>query len=260
MPVLPASGVNAAVQRIAEQGGVLGNIPAVITHRGGWGPALQNTIENFRASIRAGANAVELDVRSTLDNVLVVHHDARIAGVGLRTTRYAALPLLEDGSKVATFDDVLGAIAHRTRIDVELKEFDTVPQVLAMLDKHGLGNKDFITSSFDLPAMIAVKQLRPDVQAGLLAERTINGGRQGLNQAHAAGLDFFAPRADLVNNSLLERAYQMRMPVVPWSEWVTSDARRSAELLADHRIAGLIVNERESAVAARNAIPWRNGD
>ena len=48
----------------------------VVAHRGGCGYWPENTLEAFRHSRETGADAVELDARTTKDGVEVVHHDA----------------------------------------------------------------------------------------------------------------------------------------------------------------------------------------
>jgi len=47
----------------------------VIGHRGSAGTAPENTLPSFQEAADAGADMIELDVRLTADNALVVHHD-----------------------------------------------------------------------------------------------------------------------------------------------------------------------------------------
>jgi glycerophosphoryl diester phosphodiesterase len=51
----------------------------IIAHRGASRAERENTIAAFQAAGRMGAQAVELDVRRTVDGRLVVHHDAALA-------------------------------------------------------------------------------------------------------------------------------------------------------------------------------------
>jgi len=52
--------------------------PLIIGHRGAASHFPENTIPAFQAAIRAGANAIELDVRITRDGALVVIHDKTV--------------------------------------------------------------------------------------------------------------------------------------------------------------------------------------
>ena len=56
--------------------------PLVLGHRGAPRAARENTVEAFRRAVELGADGVELDVRRTADDVLVVHHDPAVEGVG----------------------------------------------------------------------------------------------------------------------------------------------------------------------------------
>jgi glycerophosphoryl diester phosphodiesterase len=50
----------------------------IIAHRGGMGLGPENTIETFKRSLAAGADTLEMDIRSTKDDRLVVIHDATV--------------------------------------------------------------------------------------------------------------------------------------------------------------------------------------
>ena len=50
----------------------------IIGHRGASASHPENTIEAFRAAAEQGAHGIELDVRRTADDVLVVYHDAHL--------------------------------------------------------------------------------------------------------------------------------------------------------------------------------------
>ncbi|SDL51215.1 glycerophosphodiester phosphodiesterase [Halarsenatibacter silvermanii] len=52
--------------------------PLVIAHRGGAGLKPENTMTAFQNAARLGVDIIELDVRLSADEELVVHHDARI--------------------------------------------------------------------------------------------------------------------------------------------------------------------------------------
>lgn len=63
--------------------------PLVVAHRGASKQAPENTLAAFELAIEDGADAVELDVRLTSDDELVVMHDARL-GRTVRDLRLVA--------------------------------------------------------------------------------------------------------------------------------------------------------------------------
>ena len=53
--------------------------PLVIAHRGDSANHPDNTVASYRSALEQGADWVELDVRLSADDVLMVHHDAYFA-------------------------------------------------------------------------------------------------------------------------------------------------------------------------------------
>ena len=50
----------------------------IIAHRGGPGLGPENTMETFRRSLAAGADTLDMDIRVTRDNQLIIMHDATV--------------------------------------------------------------------------------------------------------------------------------------------------------------------------------------
>lgn len=64
--------------------------PAVVAHRGASGCRPEHTLAAYRAGIRMGADAIELDLVPTRDGVLVARHESELS----RTTDVASRPEL----------------------------------------------------------------------------------------------------------------------------------------------------------------------
>ena len=80
----PAVALDAPRPGVADRGTRRGRDFSVTAHRGGPTRTLgENTMAAFRHSLRAGATAIETDVRRTKDDELVVLHDS---GLGRTTT------------------------------------------------------------------------------------------------------------------------------------------------------------------------------
>jgi glycerophosphoryl diester phosphodiesterase len=234
--------------------------PLVIAHRGLADTHPENTIGAFDDAIRAGADMVELDVHRTRDGVFVVHHDRRVGGpIGRRidNSDYHELPLLEDGTRVPTLDEVIGLATGRTRLDVELKgagyELDVVDRL-----SQAMGPASFVMKSFDEDSVARIKQERPDVRAGLLrwgvpgtgALRRRLAPDRHLDAAARIGADFVGLQRWMVDDALLDRAAARKMPVLVWT---VNDARDIARHMADPRIAGIITDRTDTAVGVRDA-------
>src|SRR5438445_10692014 len=97
--------------------------PLVVAHRGDSARHSENTLPAFEAAVRAGADAIELDVRLTADGHAVVSHDADVARTtdgagpisGLTLDELRRLNAGREGEPagIPTLQEVLGALAGR---------------------------------------------------------------------------------------------------------------------------------------------------
>lgn len=90
---------------------------SVVAHRGDSEAARENTLEAFRRAVEAGVNWVELDVRTTLDGVSIVLHDAttlRLWGHPAEVSRMTLEQVRELGladCRIPTLDEALRTVA-----------------------------------------------------------------------------------------------------------------------------------------------------
>lgn len=167
--------------------------PAIIAHRGASAYAPENTLAAFELAVRQKADAIELDVKLTMDEHVVVFHDQtldRTTGAQGRVidSNLAELRRLDAGShfdvaykgeQIPTLDEVFDLVGKRTFINVELTNYasllDRLPEKVAeIVKKHSLAER-VMFSSFNPIALIRVRRILPEVPIGLLARP----GRQG---------------------------------------------------------------------------------
>ena len=149
-------------------------IPRIVGHRGASATHPENTLAAFRAAKEAGADGIELDVRRTQDEVLVVHHNAHLADGRLISETQAddlpeAVPTLADAMMVS--DDMW--------INIEIKNSPNDPDYDAT---HGISiavaglilafdaEKRVLVSSFDISGVLRIREADPSV-VRLLADR-----------------------------------------------------------------------------------------
>ncbi len=205
-----------------------GQGPIVIAHRGGAGLAPENTLAAFQNAVEVDADYFELDVMISVDDSLMIMHDATVDrttdGTGtVASMTYAELRALDAGSwfgaefageQVPTLWESL-MIAKNSANDIgvviEIKSSDaSVPsKVVETVQKCGMQDR-VIVSSFSLGQITEVKTLDPAIAVqlfGTIAESHIDqvaaisgewvgsGGTltQGLiDYAHAEGISFNA--------------------------------------------------------------------
>jgi len=87
--------------------------PAIIAHRGAAAEAPENTMLAFDLGLELGAEALELDVRRSLDGELVVIHDATLD----RTTSSRGPVATRRAAELATVDARLGLADDRVKLE-----------------------------------------------------------------------------------------------------------------------------------------------
>ena len=147
---------------------------AVIAHRGASAYHPEHTFDAYDCALAMGADRLELDVRATADEALVVLHDptlARTAGVpgAIARTGRAELLALAPGRRPLTLDEVLGRYGRRTSYLVELK--DPAPRdaflLLEVLARHDVDGRVAV-QSFDRAALLQLSALDAGFPLALL--------------------------------------------------------------------------------------------
>jgi glycerophosphoryl diester phosphodiesterase len=110
--------------------------PQIVAHRGSSADRPENTLASARRAIEAGANAVEVDVRTTKDGVLVLSHDATVdrmtEGRGkVNDKTLAEIQQLDAGrefnpkfagERVPTLEELLTHCRDKIEVQLDLKE------------------------------------------------------------------------------------------------------------------------------------------
>lgn len=224
----------------------------IIGHRGASASHPENTIEAFRAAADQGADGVELDVRRTADDVLVVVHDAHLSdGRLVRDTSSADLP-----ESVPTLSEALEACADLW-LNIEIKNMPDDPDYDS---EHGLSiavagliaafeaADRVIVSSFNMDSVDRIRSIDATMPLAWLVWGQADP-RSLVERAVAHGLQAIHPHDLLVDRSFVERAHDAGLAVNVW----TVDERRRISELVGWGVDGIITNSPAEAVAARSA-------
>ncbi len=155
-------------------------LPMVVGHRatgGDLGPlAPENSLAAIRAAIVSGLDGIELDVRETKDEKLVVFHngdvDAILVGTGtvsdLTLAEILQMPFQMDKvisggdfacERVATFEDALDLVKGRLFVDLDLKT-GRMDLVVPIVRDKGMLDQVFFSSG-DIAKLQEVRALEP---------------------------------------------------------------------------------------------------
>lgn len=190
----------------------------VIGHRGAPGIYPENTISSIIKAIELKVDGVEVDVRSTSDNVLVLFHDEkldRLIGVSkyLSEVTYDYLSKLKlRGERIPKLDELLPLIKHHSNIMffIEIKEPGIIFNLLKMLEDNGI--KDNVALiSFYHNVLKTPKSYGFKVGA-IFACRPLSL----LKYFNELKPDYVIPRHDVIDIDLVEEAHSMGAEVVAW--------------------------------------------
>lgn len=238
--------------------------PLVIAHRGGAGLRPENTLIAFRHAVRLGVDILEMDVRQTLDDQLVLIHDDTVD----RTTNgrgavaemtYAQLSKLDaayhwapqgqsidgsippyrgDGIYPPTLSEVLLEFPDY-RLNIELKEESAslAEATCDLLKKAGAQRRVLIASEY-AESIRAFRLACPNIPTATSYSETV-----GFIVNQTVGLlGFYHPRAyaleippsshgiQLLTQARVRDAAAQGMHVLPWTINDQQDMRRIIEL------------------------------
>ena len=183
LPMVPWPEMDAAIPGIVR--GRLEELDAAIPrserhvlhvgHRGASAHAPENTLSAIRKAAELGAHMVELDVRMSADGVPVLSHDAAVDFPGRGRVPVNSLTAEEAQGSAATPETSVPTLAAALDLCrelhlgpyLEIKEGETVPQVVAALSERGMGRYSVI-GSFE-PAWVArATDLAPYIPTSVL--------------------------------------------------------------------------------------------
>lgn len=211
----------------------------VLAHRGASRAEPENTLRAFRRAATMGANGVELDVRRTRDDMLVVHHDPRIAdGQAIRDLDHRDLP-----KHVPLLDQALDACSGMW-VNLEIKndeqesDFDpsewVAERTMQLLETRGEPSR-WLMSSFRLETMNRCRQIAPHIRtAWLVVQVPDNAVATLLQQGHAA----LHPWVHLLTRDVIDQCHAAGIQV---NTWTCDDPQRMRELV-DWGIDGICTN------------------
>jgi glycerophosphoryl diester phosphodiesterase len=250
--------------------------PAVIAHRGASLYAPENTLAAFQKAVEQGADAVELDAKLCSTGEVMVIHDQTVDRTtqGEGRVNHMSLAMLKEldagsffdvafqGEKIPTLDEVFEAVGKKIMINVELTNYaspfdDLALKIAALVKRHNLIGQVFF-SSFMPWTLARVHRIDPEVPICLL---TLKGMGRGWLARIVSGMihpSALQPQFTDVDHQFVEQAHQRGLFV---NTWVVNNAEDMRRLIRDG-VDGLISDDPLLALKVRsemkNNIPPAN--
>lgn len=235
----------------------------VLAHRGGRSLGPENTIHTFRKAIHLGVDVIELDVRASMDEYLVVFHDQTVN----RTTEGQGrvqdmtlvqlkeldaayrwtpdggqrFPLRGEGISIPTLSEVFAKLPHM-RVNIEIKARDKFPvgKLCRLIRNTGRIDRVMV-ASFNAELLKQFRNICPDVATAATANET----RQFVGLTFAGLSRLYRPAAQafqvpeqfgkyqVVNRAFVSAAHERNMKVYVWTVNDLSGMQRLIDLQVD---------------------------
>lgn len=202
-----------------------------VGHRGAKAYAPENTLTSFKKALEIGVDAVELDVRKTKDNQLVVIHDADIKrttnGKGLvsdLTLAQIKAFSAEGGEKVPTLEEALDFLDRKVKVLVELKEAGVEEQVLSIVKKCGL-EKNVVITSFLEEALKKIRELNKNIEIGLIYAKHSNPIKAALELK----ANYLVALYRFTHTATIQKAHENGLKIIVWTINTPEEAQEYAK-------------------------------
>lgn len=196
----------------------------LIAHRGGASLGPENSVEAIAASLAAGADGVEVDVRLTGDGALVLTHDPAVERADGTRVRVSEMTLTDVRALgPPTLAEVLEVVPVHRLIVVELKGHpweagydpeEPAAHALARMLVAG-GDRRVVVSSFNPFALGVVRAEAPGTRTAVLTAEAFDL-RSNLASALDGGHDECHVPARLLEEPFVGEAHAAGRRVVAW--------------------------------------------
>jgi glycerophosphoryl diester phosphodiesterase len=197
----------------------------IVAHRGASKAERENTIAAFHKAKELGAEMVELDVRRTADNKLVVHHDPHVVTESGTTWAICKLAKVDLPSHIPLLNDALDA-CEGMAVNVEIKndpdedDFDPsrqiADQVVTALQQRGDADR-MLVSSFDRETIDRVHELDPSLRTGFLYVIPLPDVATVIASVANGGHVALHPHRLAVSKEFVEAAHARSLAVNVWT-------------------------------------------
>ena len=192
-----------------------------IGHRGARAYETENTLESFRKAIGLGANAIELDVRQSRDEKLIISHDDNLKKVFDKDLQINTATLEElkqlSADRVPTLEEALLFIDRKVdKILVELKEAGYEKKVLDVIRNQSLEDRVLIVS-FHEESLARMNNLDSKIETGLIYAKFRSKFRNPVQAAIKLNARYLVPLYRFIHTKDIEKAHKNSLKVIVWT-------------------------------------------
>jgi glycerophosphoryl diester phosphodiesterase len=209
-----------------------------VAHRGDPYRVRENTLPSISSALVRGADAVEIDVRTTRDGVPVLLHDETLKRLWDWDRPVAELPYAEvrevTGGGVPTLRQALIAVgAHRVMLDLPGATEESVRKVVNTVRECGAGERVYYCAG--PVTMLRVRAADPNAEIALTWTKPAPPRPTLVDAIRPRWLNY---RFGIVGSELVERVHRDGMLVSAW----TADTARTQRRLIEYGVDSITTN------------------
>ncbi len=215
----------------------------ILAHRGASAIKPENTLSAFAKAIERNADGIELDVRLTIDNHLVVIHDETTGRTANKNLIVAQSSLLEiksvrinDDHKIPTLHEVLEIMPEGKIVNIEIKCSNAEEKIVELISVYSNKIK-FIVSSFDWRVLKKLKKINNNILIGVLFENDFD---TAFNFAKSINAEYLNPDYKLLNEFNINQAHSAGMKICCYTVNEPSEKLRLVLLGVDILISDVV--------------------
>ena len=190
-----------------------------IAHRGARAYEPENTLRSFNKAIEFGVDAIELDVRKTKDNELVVIHSDDVnkttngnGKVNELTLEQIKKLVTEKDEPVPTLEEVLDSVGKKVKILIEIKENGIEEKTISLIQKKKLLD-NVVIISFHEEVLKKVREINDQVETGLVYVRHKNPIKIALNIKAQYLLSLYR----FTHSKNINKAHENGLKIIVWT-------------------------------------------
>lgn len=232
----------------------------IIAHRGASGLVEhENTITSFEKAYQVGADSVELDIRKTKDDIIVVVHNPDYKDKLIKDYTYSELvdATSKEGFIMPTLTEALKYCHNKIFLDIEIKESGYEEEIIKTI-LSVLNTNEFFIRSFLKESLRKVKKINKNIKTVLLLG--VEFPKYGfltrifelfpLFKVIRSKCDMVSPHYLLVR---LGFHFRMRLIGKPVLVWTVNDEKIMNKLLNKVKVEGVITNFPDKALDLRRS-------
>jgi glycerophosphoryl diester phosphodiesterase len=208
--------------------------PPIIAHRTCPYDAAENSVGGVREAQAQGADAVEIDLRRSLDGQLFALHDWtlwRTAGLPLPLEVLPSfivrrLRLKGSDERVPTLAAILDALPAAMTLAIDVKTPWAVPRLLPEIRRRGLESRVLVWCTNRVAAAYMVRRAPAIETAYLSGARSEEGKLRFLAAAVALGVRAVSAHWDAIDATFVREAHEHGLKVYAWDQHNTLDGAK----------------------------------